>query len=147
MKAVDLDTLLAAIPYSAPLGLRARAEAGRPVQVRMAFTKAVTNYVGTGHAGALFTLAEAAAGIAAHRLVEDLGGIVLLKESTARFARRAESDLTAAASVAPNEEGPARVAFERERRAQASVEVAVTDAAGAAVFEGTFVYAFRPRQP
>jgi len=146
MKAADLDSLLAAIPFSAPLGLRASAEAGKPVQVRMAFTKLITNYIGTTHAGALFTLAEAAAGIAAHRLVEELGGIVLLKEATVRFARRAESDLTATASLAPQEAAPARAAFERERRAEASVKVAVADAGGNCVLEGSFVYALRPRK-
>jgi len=144
---MDLDSVLAAIPYSAPLGLRAQVEPGRPVRVQMPFAKGVTNYIGTAHAGALFTLAEAAAGIAAHRLVEDLGGIVLLRDATVRYTRRAESDMTAAAAIAAGGEGVVRAAFERERRGEASVAVAVTDATGEPVFEGTFVYALRQRMP
>jgi len=147
VNAMDLDSILAAIPYSAPLGLRARAEPGRPVRVEMPFAKTLANYIGTAHAGALFTLAEAAAGIAAHRLVEDLGGIVLLREAAVRYTRRTESDMTAVAATAANGEGAARAAFERDRRGEASVAVAVTDATGTSVFEGTFVYALRSRTP
>jgi len=147
VSAMDLDCVLAAIPYSAPLGLRAHVEPGRPVRVEMPFARGVANYIGTAHAGALFTLAEAAAGIAAHCLVEDLGGIVLLREATVRYTRRAESDMTAAAAIAADGEGAARAAFERDRRGEASVAVAVTDATGSSVFDGTFVYALRSRMP
>ena len=137
--------MLAAIPYSAPLGLRATAETGQPVRVRLPFTKAAANYVGTAHAGALFTLAEAAAGIAAYRLVADLSGLVLLRGATVRYTRRAESDMTATARITEEAEVSARTAFERERRGDVNVQVVVTAEGSEAVFDGTFDYALRAR--
>lgn len=142
---MDLAAMLARIPFLGPLRVEAEIEADGAVRVRMPFTEAVANYVGIVHAGALFTLAETAAGAAAHALVADLDGFVLLRGAEVRYTRRAEGDTAATARVASGQAAAARTAFQTERRADVAVEVMVAARDGATVFEGRFDYALRPR--
>lgn len=146
MTAVDLAALLDGIPYLAPHRVSATIADDGAVIVRMPFRPAVTNYVGIVHAGALFTLAETAAGVAANRLVEDLGGFVLLRGAYSRFTRRADSETTATARIAADRAGLARSEFSRNGQADLAVIASVTAADGFVVFEGTFDYALRPRK-
>lgn len=143
---MDLAGLLDGIPYLAPHCVSAAVADDGAVVVRMPFRPAVTNYVGIVHAGALFTLAETAAGVAANRLVEDLGGFVLLRGAEIRFTRRADSETTATARIAADAAESSRADFSRAGRADARVTAIVTAADGAPVFEGTFDYALRPRK-
>jgi uncharacterized protein (TIGR00369 family) len=109
----------------------------------MPFRREITNYVGTVHAGALFTLAETAAGVAATAVVPDGRAFVLLRSVTVRYTRRAESDLVAMARVPGEGAAKSRVDFDAGGRADALVPVTITDADGAPVFEVSFDYALR----
>lgn len=143
---MDLAGLLDGIPYLVPHRVSATVADDGAVVVRMPFLPAVTNYVGIVHAGALFTLAETAAGVAANRLVEDRGGFVLLRGAYSRFARRADSETTATARVPAERAELARSEFSRNGQADVAVVATVTAANGSLVFEGTFDYALRPRK-
>lgn len=147
MSAMDLAAMLARIPFLGPLGVEAEIGEDRAARARMPFSNAVANYVGIVHAGALFTLAETAAGVAAHALVADLEGFVLLRGAIVRYTRRAEGDTTATARVDPAAAAVTRATFQKDRRADVAVDVAVAASTGETVFEGTFDYALRPRKP
>jgi uncharacterized protein (TIGR00369 family) len=144
---MKLDAMLASIPYLAPLNVELVESGSEEVTVRVPFRREVRNYVGTVHAGALFTVAETAAGVAAYLIIPDEGAIALLRGANIRYTRRAEGDITATARIAKGQAEGARAAFETDQRANAEVEVTIVDPEGETVFEGTFDYALRRRKP
>ena len=139
---MNLQERLAAIPYL-PSHQISVEETDGIVVARMMFRREITNYVGTVHAGALFTLAETAAGVAATAIIPNDRAFVLLRGATFTYTRRAESDLVAKASVSADDAAKARADFDRESRADSFVLVTIADAEGASVFEGRFDYALR----
>jgi acyl-coenzyme A thioesterase PaaI-like protein len=141
-----LEALLARIPYLAPHGLQAALAADGSVTVHQPFRPALANYVGIVHAGAIYTLAETAAGIVANELVSDLGGFILLSGASVRYTRRVEGDADATGRVDPAQAAAARARFESEGRAEIAVEVIVTAADGETAFAGSFDYALRRRK-
>ncbi len=143
----ELEALLARIPYLAPLGLEAAWAADGSVTVHQPFRPALANYVGIVHAGAIYTLAETAAGIAANELVSHLGGFILLSGANVRYTRRVEGDADAIARVDPAQAAAARARFEAEARAEITIEVVVTTPDGETAFAGSFDYALRRRKP
>jgi uncharacterized protein (TIGR00369 family) len=140
---MPINELLATIPYLPSHQIEVTAEGEGTVSARMPFRREVTNLVGTVHAGALYTLAETVAGVAANNLVTGAHVAPLLREGHARYTRRAESDLVAEAKISTEVATRARGAFERERRADVAVDVTITDAEGEAVYVGNFDYALR----
>ena len=144
---MNLADVLARIPYLRVHELSVDAGDGNgAVQVRMPVHREVTNHLGIMHAGALFTAAETAAGVAAWCIVPADRAYVLLRGAQIRYTRRAEGDVVASAHVADGQAETARAAFDDRGRADAVVEVSMTDPAGETVFEGSFDYALRPRQ-
>ncbi len=143
----ELAALLARIPYLAPHGLQAALAADGSVSVHQPFRPALANYVGIVHAGAIYTLAETAAGIAANELVTDLGGFILLSGANVRYTRRVEGDADATARVDPAQAAAARARFETEARAEITIEAIVVTADGETAFVGSFDYALRRRKP
>lgn len=142
---MNLDAVLSRIPYLALHALDATPD-GDGVRVRLRFSREVQNHVGTLHAGALFTAAETAAGVAAWRVVPGDRAAVLLRGATVHYTRRAESDVVAVASVDTAAAASAREAFAAGGRADVAAVVRVTDVGGETVFEATFDYALRPRR-
>lgn len=140
---MTLQAKLASIPYLPPHRIVVAEEDGGTIIARMPFRREITNYVGSVHAGALFTLAETAAGVAATAVVPDGRAFVLLRSVTVRYTRRAQSDLMATARVAAEGAAKSRVDFDAEGRADSLVPVTITDADGAPVFEASFDYALR----
>jgi acyl-coenzyme A thioesterase PaaI-like protein len=142
----ELEALLARIPYLAPHGLQAAWATDGSVTVHQPFRPALANYVGIVHAGAIYTLAETAAGIVANELVTRLGGFILLSGATVRYTRRVEGDASATARA----DGPAAVAararFETDARAEITIGVVVTTPDGETAFVGSFDYALRRRK-
>jgi acyl-coenzyme A thioesterase PaaI-like protein len=108
--------------------------------------RAVHNIIGTIHAGALFTLAETAAGVAAFGAAPGDGAMVLLRAAKVRYTRRAEGDLVATAWAPPELAQAAGADFEADGRADLVIEVAIIDDHGEPVFEGSFDYALRARK-
>ena len=142
---MDLAGVLDRIPYLRVHHLEVDEVEGE-VTVRMPLSEEITNHVGIVHAGALFTTAETAAGVAAWRVVPGDRAFVLLRGATVRYTRRAEGEVMARASVEPQTAESARTAFEEAGRADAAVSVSIRDHAGDVVFEGKFDYALRPRR-
>ncbi len=142
---MSLAKLLEAIPYLAVHDLAVDASKTE-VQVRMKLKPELSNHVGILHAGAIYTAAETAAGIAAWRVVEGGRAVVLLRSSEVKYTRRAESSLLAIAKVSSTVAESTRALFDDKGRADAVAEVRCTDEQGDTVFEGRFDYALRSRK-
>lgn len=142
----EAQRLLDSIAYVAWHGQQLRLlESGRAV-VLQPDRADLHNYVGTAHAGAIYTLAETAAGVAADSVAAPLGGFILLSAAEARYTRRAEGALEAEArrDAAADTAALARE-FADSGRGRLAIEVVVRDPGGEVVFEGTFRYAIRRR--
>ena len=142
----DTQALLDSIAYVAWHGQKLRVEEPARVVVAQPDRPDLRNYFGTVHAGALFTLAETAAGVAADHVAGSMGGFILLGEAKLRYRRRAEGALEAQAQLDPAIDLAALAReFAVGGRARMAVEVAIRDLGGEIVFEGTFHYAMRKR--
>lgn len=144
---MNLADVLGRIPYLRVHRLEVGEGGDREVTVRMPGAEAISNHVGIVHAGALFTAAETAAGVAAWRVVPGDRAFVLLRHAEIRYTRRAEGDVVATARVATSEVTRARALFDASGRGDVATEVTVTGPDGQTVFEGVFDYALRPRTP
>lgn len=143
---MSTQAILDQIGYVAWHGIRITEEGVGKVGVRLPAREDLLNYVGTGHAGAIFTLAETAAGIAADSVAQTLGAFILLQQATVNYTRRAEGELFASGEAGPQAMEAAREAFTAENRAGLAIAVIVHDARDEAIFEGTFNYVLRPRK-
>ena len=140
-----LQKVLDRIPYLGIHELRIDGRGGGgAVNVAMPLRPELGNHVGIFHAGAIFTLAETAAGVAAWQVIPGARSIVLLRGATIKYTRRAEGDVSARADTEPEQAEAARIAFDADGRADIDVEVTITDAGGETVFAGSFEYAIRP---
>ena len=138
-----MTEMLASIPYLVPHALTLLPSEEDTVVVQQPFRREVTNIIGTLHAGALFTLAETAAGLAAFQAIPGGRPMVLLRSATVRYTRRAERDLVARGRVAADQAAPARAAFAADGRADVAIDVTIVDPDETVMFEGTFDYALR----
>lgn len=141
---MDFVPMLAAIPYLEPHGLEVTEQMDDHITVKMPFSKALTNHVGSLHASALFTVAETAAGLHAMSVIPGNRAIPLLRGATLNYTRRASGDLTATARVKGDESSRVLADFDAHDRADVDIEVDVVDAENETVFKGTFDYAMRP---
>lgn len=142
---MSLKELFDAIPYVLHHQVEILAVDEGEVRLRMPFREELKNYVGTVHAGALYTAAETAAGAAAFGLFPDGGAIALLRGARVRYTRRAEGDVEVTARVGKNQAQDTLKTFEETGKGDLAVEVQLTDPQGEVVFEGDFDYAFRRR--
>lgn len=133
---------LAAIPYLGLHGVDLLEAGDGAARVRLPDRPELRNHVGTVHAGALFTAAEAAGGVAAATTI-DPGAVVLLREARVSYRAPGEGEVVAQGRV----EGPAaesaREAYARSRRGELQARVSVLDAAGTVLVDGTCDYAVR----
>lgn len=92
------------------------------------------NHIGSQHAGALFTLGEAASGAAMAGLFADrlLGVRPLATEATIAYRRIARGTIAATARVAEDTDG-LRETLDRDGRVRFRIEVSLADAKGAEV--------------
>ena len=116
------------------------------VQVALPARDDLMNYVGTGHAGALYTLAETAAGVAADSLAQTLNAFILLRQATVSYTRRAMGELVATGEADAQSTVAAKARFADTARADLVVRVVIHDVENEPVFEGRFDYALRPRK-
>jgi acyl-coenzyme A thioesterase PaaI-like protein len=144
---VELEAVLARIPYLEAHALEVEEGAKGAVRVKMPLRAGLTNHVGIFHAGALFTAAETAAGVSAYRVVPDDRAFVLLRGAAIRYTRRAEGEVIANARIEGDAALAARDAFDASGRGDVVIDVTAHDAGGEVVFEGSFDYALRPRNP
>lgn len=142
----DTQRVLDAIAYVAWHGQNITVEDADRVVVSQPDRPDLHNYAGTTHAGALYTLAETAAGVAADGIAAPLGGFILLAAAQARYTRRAEGALEAEARIDPTADTAALATqFAASGRAAVTVGVMIRDAGGQPIFEGSFQYAMRRR--
>lgn len=144
---MTLETLLAGIPYVAWHGIRVREQTPGQVKLSLGSRDEVANYVGIMHAGAIYTLAETAAGVVANDIIAGNTAFILLRKGEARYTRRAEGEVIATASVDGAVANQVRAHFAEHSRADVEVGVTIDNTAGETVFVGTFDYALRPRKP
>jgi acyl-coenzyme A thioesterase PaaI-like protein len=98
------------------------------------------NHVGTVHAGAQFSLAEAASG---HWLLTKFGEaapdyLAVVRHADVKYRRPAAGELIAKADVSPEEADRFRDTLQRRGRAAIEVPVLVTGADGGVTLEATF---------
>lgn len=140
---MSASALLLTIPYVALHRMEPVADG---VRVRLPFRSPLANMVGTMHAGALYTVAETAAGMAAYETSDGAETTPLLRSARVRYLRRVTGDVEATASVADEVAAWARNAFAEHGRAELAVDAVVLDSSGTTVLEATFEYALRRRE-
>ncbi len=140
-----IATLLDQIPYVVWHQIDVLDEGPKTVRMALRDRPEVHNYVGTLHAGALYTLAETVAGVAVNSLAAAENAIILLRDASIKYTRRAEGDVVADAVIEPIALAQARVEFRSTARTDMTTDVTVRDSGGETVFEGRFSYALRPR--
>lgn len=141
---MSLADVLGRIPYLRVHRLEVSEDAEGAITAQMPLSEEISNHVGIVHAGALFTAAETAAGVAAWRVVPEGRAFVLLRGAEVRYTRRAEGDVVAAARIGTHEANRARALFAESGRGDVRAEVVATGPDGQEVFEGVFDYALRP---
>lgn len=143
---MSVRDVLDTIPYVVWHEIDVLEEGASGTKMKLGFRPDVLNYVGTMHAGALYTLAETVAGVAADGAAQSVGAFILLRDAQVRYTRRTDTDVVASASVETATMEEVRSQFETDSRANMSVEVTIADEESETVFEGTFNYALRPRK-
>lgn len=143
---MSLQDTLDEIGYVAWHAIRVTDEAVGRVSVALPPRDDLLNYVGTAHAGALFTLAETAAGVAADGVAQTMNAFILLRNTTVNYTRRAVGELIATGEVALGAAAATERAFTESGRADLAIGVVIRDAERNDVFDGTFNYALRPRK-
>ncbi len=141
-----LEALLAKIPYVVWHDISVVEESSGVVKLSLCGRDEIANYVGILHAGAIYTLAETAAGCVANSVIEGNIAFVLLRDANIRYTRRADGEISATATVDAEAASAARSDFAGQARADITIDVDITDGDGETVFTGTFTYALRPRK-
>ncbi len=142
---MNLRKILSSIPYIVHHDVEVVEMGENEVRVRMPFSKEVQNYVGSMHAGALFTAAETAAGAVAFMVVPDGQTFAILRGADIRYTRRADSDVLAVACITTEDASTARSTVKDTGRGEVNVSLTLTDKAGEVVVKGNFDYALRAR--
>jgi uncharacterized protein (TIGR00369 family) len=136
--------LTALVPFNRHVGLEVtELEAGRAV-ARLIEAPTLVNHVGTFHAGALFTLADAASGAAMVGMYADRLGrtTMVVREADVAFLKPARGIVTAmAATLEDRASIDERLA--REGRTEAVVEVWISDREGVGVARFRMVWHLR----
>jgi uncharacterized protein (TIGR00369 family) len=123
--------LSAAVPFAAHVGIGIREIGEGSATTVLEQTQSTSNHIATMHAGALFTLAEAASGTAmAGLFFERLGGLrPVAASSTIDFVKPARGAITATAQVGGSK--PALLAaLDAEGKVRFPVAVLMEDAKG-----------------
>jgi uncharacterized protein (TIGR00369 family) len=133
------------MPYNAMLGIRIiEMEGGRAV-CSLEARPEVGNHVGTMHAGAQFSLVEAASGAAVSGAFLDLLGRAtpLAQGAELTYRRPAKGDVLAEATMSPEEIARVRADLEAQGRSRFDVRVTVTDSQGTLATEATMRWYIR----
>lgn len=141
----DTQSLLDSIAYVAWHGHKVIEQNAGCVTIAQPARDDLLNYVGAAHAGATYTLAETAAGVAADSVAQPLGAFILLRGAEVKYTRRAVGELVASAHADESARREAARGFSENGRADLSVAVVIYDSGEHAVFEGAFHYALRAR--
>lgn len=129
-----VEALAAAVPFNRYLALEYGDVVPGRAEVRLADRDEHRNHVGTLHAGALFSVAEAASGAAfVAAFAEQLVNVIPVVESAEiRYLAPARGTVTATATLTVAHEVLLEE-LERDGKTRPSVDVKLTDAAGCEV--------------
>jgi acyl-coenzyme A thioesterase PaaI-like protein len=125
---VPAAQFVANLPFNRRIGLGADDE-GR---VLLEDDATLHNHVGTLHAGALFTLGEAASGVAIGPIVEALGAMPIAKKASIEYLRKARGRVRAEGRVGEAIDA-IRARLEADGRTTFDVDVELRDDAGTEV--------------
>jgi uncharacterized protein (TIGR00369 family) len=137
------------MPYNAMLGVRIVEMDGGHAKGALAARPEVGNHVGTMHAGAQFSLIEAASGAAVSSAFLDLLGRAtpLAQGAEVTYRRPARGDVVADAVLSPEEIDRVRRELDTHGRARFDVAVGVTDAEGTLATEAVMRWYIRLNAP
>ena len=116
-----------------------------PGRVRLRFPHDPTNdnYVGTVHAGALFSFGETAAGAAAGAAFDLSRLRMVARRAEIQYRRAVTTELTSTVTIGAEAVATVEQAIERDGRARLPIPVTMENAAGETVCEMTVEYDFR----
>ena len=126
-----VEALAAAVPFNRHLSLEYGTVEPGQAEVRLSDREEHRNHVGTLHAGALFSVAEAASGAAfVAAFAEQLASIVpVVEKAEIRFAAPARGTVTARARLTTPAE-TLLAELDRDGRTRPPVEVRLSDESG-----------------
>jgi acyl-coenzyme A thioesterase PaaI-like protein len=126
------------LPFTKRIGVLAE-ETG---QLALADDPTLQNHVGTMHAGALFTLGEAASGVAIAEVVTALGTMPVAKSASIAYRRPAKGRIRAAGKIDEEIEA-VRARLVAAGKTVLDVKVSLTDDGGTEVAEMTVTWHLR----
>ncbi len=142
MDASAVVASLEKIPYTLPMGMVVERAASGEVEMTLPDATGNQNMVGIVHAGALYTLGETVAGLAAGLDTLDKA-FPLARRAEIRYLRPARGAIRGSATVAPSDSERVLREIDSAGRSELSVVVTLADADGQAVAEMDVDYAFR----
>jgi uncharacterized protein (TIGR00369 family) len=137
-----------AVPFAGFLGLEITEVSAGEAVVRLPERAELTNHVGSQHAGALFTVAEAASGAAfVGAFAERLGGITpLARRAEISYEKIAKGPIEARATLGvPADE--ALATLDAEGKVEFPCEIELVDGAGTRVATATVGWHVRLNRP
>jgi acyl-coenzyme A thioesterase PaaI-like protein len=148
----DFDAIAAgmtqAVPFAGYLGLEITKVAEGEATVVLPERDELKNHVGSQHAGALFTVAEAASGAAfVGAFAERMGDVTpLARSAEIAYEKIAKGPITASATLGtPRDE--ALATLDRDGKVEFPCEVTLTDADGTQVATATIRWHVRLNNP
>jgi uncharacterized protein (TIGR00369 family) len=140
--------LTQAVPFAGYLGLEISSVGEGEAKVRLPERDELTNHVGSQHAGALFTVAEAASGAAfVGAFAERLGEVTpLARNAEISYVKIAKGPIDAAATLAIDK-AEALATLEADGKVVFPCEIALTDSQGQLVATATVHWHVRLNQP
>ncbi len=146
MTAVEEDfgaAVPAVVPFVGHLGLAVEATTSRQ-RVSLPDDRALGNHVGTRHAGALFTAAETASGMAVFALMTRAGmtATPIVAKAEIRYVAPARGVITATPLLGAADDAVA-TEFQSRNRAPVTVSAELTDEAGSVVATASFSWLLR----
>ncbi len=127
-----------AIPYNAFLGIEVTSAEEYQAEVRLVTKPDYLNHVGTMHAGAQFSLGEAASGAILATVFSDLvaaGILTLATQAKIKYHKPAKGDLRAIGRLNAEDETRSREELEQKGRTRITVQVQVMDSFDTVVSE------------
>lgn len=140
--------LLDSVPFARTLGVSVDSVGSGTAVARMPDRADLHNHIGGPHAGAMFTLAETASGVAMLSVFADqlARAVPLAKTARIDYRKPAMGEVTASAALRADRAGVV-AQLDEGRRPEFEVAVEILDADGVVVAEMTVVWTLRPNQP
>lgn len=136
---------LQSVPFLASAGITVEEARPGSATLRLPAVEANLDHAGHLHTGALFTVGEAAAGVAVGTTARLAGVVHLQKASGIKYLANCRSDVTARASLPPEVVDGILADLEERERTQAEVVVEILDGYGNDIAEVVTIYTFRRR--